>query len=700
MMDSVSEEEEHRFFDAQDEVASVSDLGSDCLERSDSLSLFYNSSWFQYDMWIRSPISVEERRNKFLNWMGLRVDPLVRENLVDRYGIEIDRVTDRNGAVLRNSSFEKDEFCSSRSTMSSLSHVGSDLTENFVCGVRGSDELEHDCNLSTPQHVDFTKDFENSSPPLHQLSERSTQNSRNLMGLKKRIKKWWLYKLRSMTCIVDDKQGEANTLSTSSDTVEGTRVQRVRVRQFGKKSKELSAFYRGQEIQAHEGSILTMKFSPDGHYLASGGEDGIIRLWQVVEDERSNEVDLPDIDPSCVYFTANHPSELTPLSLDNGKTGKNKIKSMRQNSDSACVVLPPKVFRIVENPLHQFQGHSGEILDLSWSENNYILSSSVDNTVRLWRVGCDQCLKVFSHNNYVTCVQFNPVNNDYFISGSIDGKVRIWAISSCQVVDWTDIKDIVTAVCYHPDGQRGIVGSMTGDCRFYNITDNQLQLDAQICLCSKKKSPCKRITGFQFLPQDSSKVMVTCADSQVRILHGMNVIGKYRGMRNSGNQIYASFTSDGRHIISACEDSSIYIWNCLNQKEDPCLSQSKKIRSHERFSSSSSIAIPWPGFKYDTSRTQWQFRYLGQYPSPACFSLTQEFFLESFCKNTATWPEEKLPALSPLSFSPTMHKSQYRFLKSSCQSTSNCHAWGLVIITAGYDGRIRSFHNYGLPVPP
>lgn len=35
---------------------------------------------------------------------------------------------------------------------------------------------------------------------------------------------------------------------------------------------------------------------------------------------------------------------------------------------------------------------------------------------------------------------------------------------------------------------------------------------------------------LQFSPQDSTKVMVTCADSQVRILQGLNVIGKYKGM--------------------------------------------------------------------------------------------------------------------------------------------------------------------------
>lgn len=30
----------------------------------------------------------------------------------------------------------------------------------------------------------------------------------------------------------------------------------------------------------------------------------------------------------------------------------------------------------------------------------YLLSSSVDKTVRLWQVGHDCCLKVFSHSNY------------------------------------------------------------------------------------------------------------------------------------------------------------------------------------------------------------------------------------------------------------------------------------------------------------
>lgn len=59
----------------------------------------------------------------------------------------------------------------------------------------------------------------------------------------------------------------------------------VKVRPTGKSYKELSALHMCQEIQAHEGSIWTIKFSPDAHYLASGGNDQVIHVWEVQECE-------------------------------------------------------------------------------------------------------------------------------------------------------------------------------------------------------------------------------------------------------------------------------------------------------------------------------------------------------------------------------------------------------------------------------
>ncbi|KAL5071270.1 hypothetical protein RYX36_022157 [Vicia faba] len=719
-MSSLSEEVQ--FFDAQDDIVSISDANgvtenSEVVDFGSSVAegLLRN---FGYDLWTRSPHSVRERRSKFKTWMESSLDQKNLESLIDgsSHGREdeMDRMKDGVNRMTKSYGCAED-FFSTRSTISCLSSMSSPsefgLVENSECqdgdldnGV-GSNEDQVGQRSENNDQLVISNELENTvgfSPTYQPEIGKEIEEIGVFESWKKRAKKGLLKKLRSMSCMMDGQPEESdNRKHEGGVSLSGCRIQRVKVRHCRKQRKELSALYTGQDIQAHDGPIFTMKFSPDGQYLASAGEDGIVRLWQVVEEDRHNEIDIPEVDTSCIYFTVNDLSELTPLFMDKDKI--RNAKSLKKTSDSACIIFPPKVFRLLEKPLHEFHGHGGEVLDLSWSKHNYLLSSSVDKTVRLWQVGHDCCLKVFSHSNYVTCIQFNPVDDNYFISGSIDGKVRIWGIPDCHVVDWTDVKDIVTAVCYQPDGQGGIIGSMAGNCRFYNVTDNQFQMQSQICILGKKKSPGRGITGFQFLPQDSNKVMVTCADSQVRIIEGLNVVGKFKGL-SAGNLMSASLTSDGKHILSASEDSNVYLWNVSDDESRTI--KAKKVKSCERFYSNATVVVPWCGLKSNNIENSKPLAILNKrspqalcLDPPSSFSLSQDFFLDSIPKGSATWPEEKLPtSRSFKSKRSALHKSAYKFLKSSCKSTSNCHAWGLVIVTAGLDGRIKSFHNYGLPV--
>nr|TKR90273.1 WD repeat-containing protein 44-like isoform X2 [Populus alba] len=507
--------------------------------------------------------------------------------------------------------------------------------------------------------------------------------------------------------------------------------ERVRVRQYGRPSKELSALYKSQEIQAHNGSIWSIKFSLDGRYLASAGEDCVINIWQVVESERKGELlmEKPCDGGLNLLLMANgspEPNFLSPL-VDSHQEKKRRGRSSisRKSLSLDYIIMPETVFALTDKPICSFEGHLDDVLDLSWSKSQHLLSSSMDKTVRLWHLSSNTCLKIFSHSDYVTCIQFNPVDDRYFISGSLDAKVRIWSIPDRQVVDWNDLHEMVTAACYTPDGQGALVGSYKGSCCLYNTCENKLQQKCQINLQNKKKKAhLKKITGFQFAPGSSSEVIVTSADSRIRVIDGIDLVHKFKGFRNTNSQISASLTANGKYVVSASEDSYVYVWK---HEADSRLSRSKAVtvtRSYEHFHcQDASVAIPWPGMG-DTWELQDtlsgeqsgldnhldEVSIVNHPPTPVeeasiegsqslsgctnsplngiISSATNGYF---FDRISATWPEEKLNLA-------TRTRSPRASVDISNELSEGVSAYGMVIVTAGLRGEIRTFQNFGLPV--
>lgn len=46
-------------------------------------------------------------------------------------------------------------------------------------------------------------------------------------------------------------------------------------------------------------------------------------------------------------------------------------------------------------PYRTFAGHTADVLDLAWSKSQFLLTASMDKTVRLWHISMDDCLRVF-----------------------------------------------------------------------------------------------------------------------------------------------------------------------------------------------------------------------------------------------------------------------------------------------------------------
>ncbi|KAI4316394.1 hypothetical protein L6164_024378 [Bauhinia variegata] len=162
-------------------------------------------------------------------------------------------------------------------------------------------------------------------------------------------------------------------------------------------------------INTHNG-LSCSSISHDGSLVAGGFSDSSLKVWDMAK--------LGQQPTSCnVYATSTEGKSHLNLLGENG-TSQNE-QMLGQSGGKRQYTL--------------YQGHSGPVHAITFSPvGDFILSSSVDSTIRLWSTKLNANLVCYKGHNYpVWDVQFSPVGH-YFASSSHDRTARIWSMDRIQ----------------------------------------------------------------------------------------------------------------------------------------------------------------------------------------------------------------------------------------------------------------------------
>ena len=204
-----------------------------------------------------------------------------------------------------------------------------------------------------------------------------------------------------------------------------------------------SSMAEGPETIGHHTDYVKCLVSPrdgSGGWVASGGLDRKIRIWDLAGKGQTMEIDIKD----------------------EGKAGTNPKGSVYALAHGSGVLAsggPESIVRLWDprsgKPVTKFVGHTDNIRALLVSEQgDYVLSASSDTTIKMWSLTGGRCLHTLSmHNDSVWSLFSSDPRLDIFYSSDRTGLVAKTDIRNVKEID----EGLCVAVAQEREGVRKAV---------------------------------------------------------------------------------------------------------------------------------------------------------------------------------------------------------------------------------------------------
>ncbi|WP_445627966.1 protein kinase domain-containing protein [Nostoc sp. DSM 114167] len=291
-------------------------------------------------------------------------------------------------------------------------------------------------------------------------------------------------------------------------------------------------------LQGHENSVLSVAISPDGKTIASSGDNGTIKLWNLATGK-------------LIASLKGHFQQVNVVVIS--PDGKLLVSASDDNTIKIWNLATRKQIRTLT-------GHSDSVHALAISaDSETLVSASDDNTIKIWDLATGEQIRTLAgHTFWVRSVAISP-NGVILASGSFDKTIKIWNLAKGYPIRTLEgNSQTVTTVAISPNGKT--LASASRDVydglRLRTIKLWNLATGRELRTLAGHSNT---VTSVAFSP-DGKIVASGSRDRTIKLWNtatGEEIL-TLAGHTNTVTSV--TFTPDGKTLVSGSEDNTIKIW--------------------------------------------------------------------------------------------------------------------------------------------